>query len=53
MAVRIYLYICQFGISKIQFIDHMKLKKKEHQSMNTSVLRRGIKITMGGDTETK
>jgi hypothetical protein len=32
----------------------MKLKKKEDQSMDTFVLcRRGIKIPMGGDTETK
>ena len=32
----------------------MKLKKKEDQSVDTSVLlRRGIKIPMGGDTETK
>jgi hypothetical protein len=41
-------------IPKIQFTDHMKLKKKEDQSVNTSILlRRGIKIPMGGDTETK
>jgi hypothetical protein len=32
----------------------MKLKKKEEQSMDTSVLlRQGNKISMGGDTETK
>jgi hypothetical protein len=32
----------------------MKLKKKEHQSVNDLVLfRRGYKIPMGGDTETK
>jgi hypothetical protein len=32
----------------------MKLKKKEDQSMDTLVLlRRGEKIPMGGDTETK
>ena len=32
----------------------MKLKKKEDQSMDTSVLlRRGNKIPMGGNTETK
>ena len=37
----------------IQFIDDMKLKK-EDQSMDTSVLlRRGNKIPMGGDRETK
>jgi hypothetical protein len=32
----------------------MKLKKKEDHSVDSSVLlRRGIKIPMGGDTETK
>jgi hypothetical protein len=32
----------------------MKLKKKEDQSMGITVfLRRGNKIPMGGDTETK
>jgi hypothetical protein len=32
----------------------MKLKKKEDHSMDTSVLlRRGFKIPIGGDTETK
>ena len=37
------------GIPKIQFTDHMKLKKKEDQSVDTSVLlRRGKKIPMGG-----
>ena len=42
------------GIPKIPFTDHMKLKKKEDHSVYTSVfLRRGIKIPMGGDTETK
>jgi hypothetical protein len=41
-------------IPKIQFTDHMKLKKKEDQSMNTlNLLRRGNKIPTRGDTETK
>jgi hypothetical protein len=41
-------------IPKIKFTNHMKLDKKEDQSVNTSVLlRRGYKIPMGGDTETK
>jgi hypothetical protein len=31
----------------------MKFKKKEDQSVDNSVLRREIKIPMGGDTETK
>ena len=35
-------------IPKIQFIDHMKLKKKEDQSVDASVLlRRGNKIITG------
>jgi hypothetical protein len=41
-------------ISKIQFTDYMKLKKKEDQSVGASVLlRRGNKILMGANTETK
>jgi hypothetical protein len=41
-------------IPKAQFTDHMKLKKKEEQSVDTSVLlRRGNKIPMEGVTETK
>jgi hypothetical protein len=41
-------------IPKIQFTDHRKLKKKEHQSVDTLVfLRRGNKIPMGRDTKTK
>jgi hypothetical protein len=44
----------KLGIPKIQFTDHMKLKKKEDQSVDTSVLlRRGAKIPMRGDSETK
>jgi hypothetical protein len=40
-------------MSKIQFTDQMKLKKKD-QSMDTLILlRRRNKISMGGDTETK
>jgi hypothetical protein len=39
---------------KISFTDHIKLKKKKDQSVDTSVLpRRGNKILMGGNTETK
>jgi hypothetical protein len=35
-------------------MDHMKLKKKEDHSVDTSIfLRRGIKIPRGRDTETK
>jgi hypothetical protein len=38
----------------LQFEGHMKLRKKEDQSVDVSVLlRRGNKILMGGDTETK
>jgi hypothetical protein len=36
-----------------QFIDYMKLKKKEDQSVDVSVaLRRGNKILMRGNMET-
>jgi hypothetical protein len=38
-------------IPNIQFIDHLKVKNKEDQSVDTSfLLRRGIKILMGGVT---
>jgi hypothetical protein len=41
-------------IPKIQFAKHMKLKKKEDQSVNTLLLlRMGNKIPMEGVTETK
>jgi hypothetical protein len=41
-------------LAQIQFTNHMKLKKKEDQSVDTLVLfRKGNKIPMGGDTETK
>ena len=41
-------------IPKIQFIDHINLKKKEDQSVVAFVLlRRGNKILMGTNTETK
>ena len=40
-------------IPKVQFTDHMKLKKKEDHSVDTSVLLKiGIKIPMVGDIET-
>ena len=40
-------------IPKIQFIDHMKLKKKEDQSVDASfLLRRENKILKRGSTET-
>ena len=43
-----------FGIPKIQFKDHMKLKKKEDQSMYALVLlRRGDKVLKGTNMETK
>jgi hypothetical protein len=39
---------------KIQFAKHMKLKKKEGQSVDTSsLLRMGNKMPMEGVTETK
>jgi hypothetical protein len=41
-------------IPKIQFTNHMKLKKKEYQSVDTSILfRRANKIPMEGVTEIK
>jgi hypothetical protein len=41
-------------IPKIQFAKHRKLKKKEDQSVDTSILlRRGNKTPMEGFTETK
>ena len=44
----------KLGIPMIQFTDHMKLKKKEDQCVDTSILLRGgNKIPMGGDTEKK
>ena len=42
------------GIPKIQYTEQTKLKKKEDQTMDTLVLlRKGNKIFVGGDTETK
>jgi hypothetical protein len=44
----------KLGIPKIQFTNHMKLKKKEDQSVDTLILpRRGNKIPMEGVPETK
>jgi hypothetical protein len=44
----------KLGIPKIQFTNHMKLKKEEDQSVDISILlRKGNKIPMGGVTETK
>jgi hypothetical protein len=41
-------------IHKIQFTEHTKLKKKEDQSVDASVLlRRGNKILRGENMETK
>jgi hypothetical protein len=39
----------KFGTPKIQFTDHMKLKREDALVL----LRKGIKIPMGGYTETK
>jgi hypothetical protein len=44
----------KFQTLKIQFTDHMKLKKKEDQSVDASVfLRRKNKILTGANMETK
>jgi hypothetical protein len=49
-----WILVQKFGIPKIQFTDHMKLKKKEDHSVDTSILlRRGIKIPIGAETEEK
>jgi len=41
-------------IPKIQFIDHMKLKKRKDQILDDSAfLRKGNKILTGGNKETK
>jgi hypothetical protein len=41
-------------IPKIQFTNHLKLRKKKDQSVDTSILlRRESKIPMKGVTETK
>jgi hypothetical protein len=44
----------KFGIPKIQLKDHMKLKKKEDQNMDASVLLRRVnKILTEENIETK
>jgi hypothetical protein len=49
-----WILVQKFGIPKIQFTDHIKLKKKEHQGVDASVLlRRGNKILTGGNMEIK
>jgi hypothetical protein len=41
-------------IPKIEFIDQIKFKEKEEQSVGAlALLRGGNKIPMGGNTETK
>jgi hypothetical protein len=49
-----WIVVQKFGIPKITITNHMKLKKKEDQSVGASVLlTRGNKILKGGNTETK
>jgi hypothetical protein len=44
----------KLGIPKIQFTDHMKLKKKDDQNVGASVLlRKGNKMLKEGNMETK
>jgi hypothetical protein len=44
----------KLGISKVQFLNSMKLNKKEDQSVDTLILLRSRnKIPMEGVTETK
>jgi hypothetical protein len=41
----------KFRILKIQFTDHMKLKRKKDPSVDDTVLlRSGNKVLMGGNT---
>jgi hypothetical protein len=48
------LLVQKLRISKIPFTKHIKLKKKEDQSVDTSfLLRTGTKIPLEGFTETK
>jgi hypothetical protein len=48
------IIVQKLRIFKIQFTNHMKLKKKEDQSVGTLIiLRRGNKIPMEGVIETK
>jgi hypothetical protein len=50
----IWILAQKLRIPKIQFAKHMKLKKKEEQSMDTTfLLRMGNKIPMKGFAETK
>ena len=43
-----------FGIPKIQFLEYMKLKKEEDQSVDASVLLRRLnKILTKGNMDTK
>jgi hypothetical protein len=49
-----WILVQKLRIPKIQFAKHMKLKKKEDQSVSTLfLLRMGNKIPMEGVTETK
>jgi hypothetical protein len=43
----------KFGIPKILFTDHKKLKNKEKQSVGVSIILKGGNIPMGGVTERK
>jgi len=44
----------KLGMPKLQFMDHMKLKKKKNRSVDASVLlRRGNKILTGRNMKTK
>jgi hypothetical protein len=48
-----WILVQKLRIPKIQFVKHMKLKKKKDKSVDTSILlRKGIKIPMEGVTET-
>ena len=49
-----WILVQNLGIPKIKFTDHMNLKKKDNQSVDTLILlNRENKIHMGRDRETK
>jgi hypothetical protein len=53
LIIMYWILVQKLGIPKIQFTNHMKLKKKEDQSVDTSnLLRRGNRTTVEGVTET-
>ena len=48
-----WILVQKLGIPKIQFTDHMKLKKKEDQRVDASVLLRSRNKLLAGDNMEK